>query len=88
MEEPTHPFKGGQRKILPGDVFLVTDAASVQFAGDRGLRFRVTYASWAIHHGWVWLTGHVVDDLGQDGERRRLLVQAPGLILASVAGEA
>lgn len=86
---PTHPYKGQQRKILPGDIFLVTDTASVQFAGDRGIRFRVTFADPRdTTQGWVWLSGIVVDDVGEPLSFRRIFVQKAGLLLFSAAGEA
>ncbi|MFV2008973.1 MULTISPECIES: hypothetical protein [unclassified Micromonospora] len=66
----------------PGDVLAIGAAASVQFAGDRGFRFRVTVVDkrWT-YADWVWLTGYV---LGRDGtavERREIFVQRDGLRL-------
>lgn len=52
------------RESKPGDQVVLTEQASVQFAGGRSVRFRIisvdprkTYA------GWVWLVGYVVDAL-------------------------
>lgn len=64
----------------PGDIFLVDRSASVQFAGDRGLRVRVVRVDQKpTYDGWVWLTVYV---LGPDGDavaRRNIYVQVAGL---------
>lgn len=69
--------------ISPGELYDVTSAASVQFAGNRGLRFRVIRV-WVLGStptGWVWLDGYVVDDItGLATERREIFVQVDGLI--------
>ncbi|WP_123602797.1 hypothetical protein [Micromonospora sp. Llam0] len=64
----------------PGDVLLIGAAASVQFAGDRGFRFRVVAVDkrWT-YAGWVWLGGYVLDRDGAAVERREIFVQRDGL---------
>jgi hypothetical protein len=73
----------------PGDIFLVGRSASVQFAGDRGLRVRVVRVDRKpTYDGWAWLTVYV---LGPDGDavaRRDIYVQVAGLRPApAVPGE-
>ncbi|GAB3810449.1 hypothetical protein [Micromonospora zhanjiangensis] len=44
----------------PGDLLVIDGRASVQFAGDCALLFRVTTVSERpTYHGWIWLTGYV-----------------------------
>jgi hypothetical protein len=64
----------------PGDVLSVGPEASVQFAGERRLRFRVISVDrkWT-YEGWVWLTGYVIDSSGDAVERREIFVQRRGL---------
>lgn len=65
---------------LPGEVFRVGGRASVQFAGDRALTFRVTAVpNLPTYDGWIWLTGYVLDDQGHAVERREIFVQRVGL---------
>jgi hypothetical protein len=46
----------------PGDVLLIDERASVQFAGDRALIIRlITRAREPTCDGWIWLTGYVLD---------------------------
>ncbi|RQX02688.1 hypothetical protein DLJ59_14660 [Micromonospora inaquosa] len=64
----------------PGDVLQIGGAASVQFAGDRGFRFKVIQACpKPTYWGWLWLTGYVLDGKGQATERREIFVQREGL---------
>ncbi|MDG4766902.1 hypothetical protein O7632_22780 [Solwaraspora sp. WMMD406] len=64
----------------PGDVLLIGKHASVQFAGDRRLTFRVISVDRKpTYHGWVWLTGYVIDEHGYAAERREIFVQRRGL---------
>ncbi|MDG4795997.1 hypothetical protein [Micromonospora sp. WMMD1082] len=64
----------------PGDVLEIGGAASVQFAGDRGFRFRVIkVCPRPSYWGWLWLTGYVLDNKGQAKERREIFVQREGL---------
>ncbi|MEV4756014.1 hypothetical protein AB0J86_13000 [Micromonospora sp. NPDC049559] len=66
----------------PGDTIIVDGRASVQFAGDRALLFRVvSVPDWATYHGWCWLVGYVLDRTGQAVERRQIFVQTDGLRL-------
>jgi hypothetical protein len=70
--------------VIPqsGDIFEITSAASVQFAGDRGFTFRVinTNVLGSTPTGWIWLTGYVIDAHGDATERREIFVQIEGLI--------
>ncbi|PZF91208.1 hypothetical protein C1I93_21890 [Micromonospora endophytica] len=66
----------------PGDVFHVGAAASVQFSGVRSLTFRVIkVGDRPTYHGWVWLTGYVLDRSGNAVDRREIFVQRAGLRL-------
>ncbi|MDG4828269.1 hypothetical protein O7627_02985 [Solwaraspora sp. WMMD1047] len=64
----------------PGDVLLIDGRASVQFAGDRALRMRVTsVCGRPTYRGWCWLTGYSLDPFGNAEERREVFVQVAGL---------
>ena len=64
----------------PGDVVLVGGAASVQFAGPNGLRFRVIRVhDWPTYDGWAWLDGYQLNAAGDAVERRSIFVQLSGL---------
>lgn len=64
----------------PGDLLRVDGRASVQFAGDRALTFRVvSVCPKPTYTGWVWLTGYVIDRRGQAIDRREIFVQLAGL---------
>jgi hypothetical protein len=64
----------------PGDVLYVNRQASVQFAGDRTLIFRVIKVSdRPTYHGWIWLTGYVLDQKGNALDRREIYVRTAGL---------
>ncbi|WJK41253.1 hypothetical protein O7608_02070 [Solwaraspora sp. WMMA2056] len=64
----------------PGDVLVVGREASVQFAGDRALRFRVISVDRKpTYEGWAWVTGYVIDRFGDAAERREMFVQRRGL---------
>jgi len=64
----------------PGDLVLVSGTASVQFAGDRALVLRViSVCEKPTYHGWIWLTGYVLDRQGRAVERREIFVQLAGL---------
>ncbi|MEU5937423.1 hypothetical protein [Micromonospora sp. H61] len=42
----------------PGDLLVIDGRASVQFARDHALTFRVvSVCDRPTHEGWVWLTG-------------------------------
>ena len=44
----------------PGDLLVIDGRASVQFAGDRALTFRVvSVCDRPTYEGWIWLTGYV-----------------------------
>lgn len=64
----------------PGDLVVLTEQASVQFAGGRSVRFRIISVDPKITYaGWVWLVGYVVDARGKAAERREVFVQRAGL---------
>ncbi|GAB3362758.1 hypothetical protein GCM10027452_26880 [Micromonospora halotolerans] len=64
----------------PGDLLRIDGRASVQFAGDRALTFRVvSVCPRPTYAGWVWLTGYVLDRRGQAIDRREVFVQLAGL---------
>nr|WP_236646677.1 hypothetical protein [Micromonospora acroterricola] len=73
-----------------GDIVLIGAAASVQFAGDRALRLRISAVNLGpTYHGWIWLTGYVLDKRGRAVDRREVYVQAAGIeILTADAGPA
>ncbi|WP_433310909.1 hypothetical protein [Micromonospora chersina] len=65
----------------PGDLLRIDGRASVQFAGDRALTFRVVaVCPRPTYTGWVWLTGYVLDRRGQAVDRRQIFVQLTGLL--------
>ncbi|MEQ4300544.1 hypothetical protein ABNF97_03975 [Plantactinospora sp. B6F1] len=58
----------------------MTGRASVQFAGDQALIFRVVKVDpKPTYHGWAWITGYVLDQAGQAVDRREIFVQPAGL---------
>ncbi|SCL45975.1 hypothetical protein GA0070606_0896 [Micromonospora citrea] len=64
----------------PGDLLVVDGRASVQFAGDRALTFRVVSVSdQPTYAGWIWLTGYVLDRRGNATVKREIYVQLAGL---------
>ncbi|PZF96487.1 hypothetical protein C1I93_13825 [Micromonospora endophytica] len=64
----------------PGDLLLIDSRASVQFAGNRALLFRVVSVSdRPTYHGWIWLTGYVLDRRGEAIDKREIYVQLAGL---------
>ncbi|MFJ6196542.1 hypothetical protein [Micromonospora sp. NPDC092111] len=79
---PSHSTYGRQASVVPepGDVLYVNRDASVQFSGDRALIFRVIKVSdQPTYHGWVWLTGYVLDQTGNALDRREIYVRKTGL---------
>lgn len=67
-------------RLSPGDLLAVDGCASVQFAGDRALTFRVVSVSdRPTYHGWVWLTGYVLDRKGLATAKREIYVRLAGL---------
>ncbi|MFC4147443.1 hypothetical protein ACFO0M_14400 [Micromonospora mangrovi] len=64
----------------PGDLLRIDGRASVQFAGDRALTFRVVAVSdRPTYAGWAWLTGYVLNRAGNATVRREIYVQLVGL---------
>ncbi|MEV1132221.1 hypothetical protein [Agromyces sp. NPDC049794] len=70
----------------PGDLLVVDGRASVQFAGDRALTFRVvSVCDRPTYAGWVWLTGYVINRAGRATAKREVYVQLAGLHPAAIA---
>ncbi|WP_405432266.1 hypothetical protein [Micromonospora sp. NBC_00617] len=64
----------------PGDLLIVDGRASVQFAGDRALTFRVVSVSdQPTYHGWIWLTGYLLNRRGDATAKREVYVLLAGL---------
>ncbi|MFE9202362.1 hypothetical protein [Micromonospora sp. NPDC007230] len=69
----------------PGDLLRIDGRASVQFAGDRALTFRVvSVCDRPTYAGWVWLTGYVINRRGNATAKREIYVQLAGLRPASI----
>ncbi|MEV4120790.1 hypothetical protein [Micromonospora sp. NPDC049645] len=67
-------------ELNPGDLLLIGEACSVQFAGDRALRLRlVSVDPRPTYHGWVWLTAYVLNDKGLAVDKREVFVQQAGV---------
>ncbi|MEU0550926.1 hypothetical protein [Micromonospora sp. NPDC005979] len=63
-----------------GDVVLIGSECSVQFSGDRTLRLRlVSIGAPDPYHGWVWLTGYVLDAKGMATDKREVYVRSAGI---------
>jgi hypothetical protein len=61
-----------------GDVLLITQAASVQFAVP--ILFRVIRPhDWSTSTGWIWLDGYQLNAAGDAVARRSIYVQIAGL---------
>ncbi|WP_326560034.1 hypothetical protein [Micromonospora sp. NBC_01796] len=59
---------------------MVGEEASVQFAGDNKIIFRVTAVSDELtYEGWGWITGYVLDSKGEAKDRREIFVVIDGL---------
>ncbi|MET7705278.1 hypothetical protein [Micromonospora sp. NPDC005413] len=66
--------------LRPGDLLLIGEACSVQFAGDRALRLRlVSVDPRPTYHGWVWLTGYVLNKKGVAVDKREVYVRQAGV---------
>ena len=66
--------------LLPGDVLHVDGDASVQFQGERSLRFRLIRVDpRSTYDGWIWLEGYVLGPTGKPVQRRRIFVRRDGL---------
>ncbi|GLY23709.1 hypothetical protein [Micromonospora sp. NBRC 101691] len=64
----------------PGELVLLDARASVQFAGTRALVVRVIKVEERPPYDrWGWMTGYVLDDVGNATDRRELYVQFKGL---------
>ena len=64
----------------PGDLLRIDGRASVQFAGDRALIFRVvSVCHRPTYAGWLWLTGYVISRAGQATAKREVYVRRAGL---------
>jgi hypothetical protein len=63
-----------------GDTLYLDARASVQFAGDRAIWFRVIRPLDVVcTRGWVWLDGFELSPHGDALERREVFVQLDGL---------
>ncbi|MGC4744488.1 hypothetical protein ACLQ28_02315 [Micromonospora sp. DT201] len=72
--------------LKPGDVLLIGEACSVQFAGARALRLRlVSVDPRPTYHGWVWLAGYVLNDKGLAVDKREVYVRRAGLRVLQTA---
>ncbi|MGC4878372.1 hypothetical protein ACLQ26_19200 [Micromonospora sp. DT43] len=68
------------RRPSPSDLLVIDGHASVQFAGDRAMTFRVASVSdQPTYQGWVWLTGYVLNRRGDATAKREIFVQLAGL---------
>ncbi|MET8358645.1 hypothetical protein [Micromonospora sp. NPDC005171] len=66
--------------LKPGDLLMIDEACSVQFARDRPLRLRlVSVDPRPTYHGWVWLTSYVLNDKGLAIDKREVFVQQAGI---------
>ncbi|WP_233599956.1 hypothetical protein [Micromonospora sp. M71_S20] len=71
---------------MTADLFVVDGRASVQFAGDRALTFRVvSVCDQPAYAGWIWLTGYVLGRRGEATAKREIYVQLAGLRPAAAA---
>ncbi|MBL7261483.1 hypothetical protein JKJ07_45085 [Actinoplanes sp. LDG1-01] len=67
-------------QLEPGEVLHIGDEASVQFAGDRALTFRLIRVDQrSTYDGWLWLEGYVLGADGSAVQRRRVFVRREGL---------
>jgi len=63
-----------------GEVLHVGGDASVQFEGERALRFQVIRVDGrSTYDGWIWLEGYVLGPAGNALRRRRIFVRREGL---------
>ncbi|MFK3984875.1 hypothetical protein ACI2K4_31455 [Micromonospora sp. NPDC050397] len=68
------------RQPEPGDLVIVSRAASVQFGEGQGFTFRITAVDKGItYDGWAWLTGYVLNDKHEAVTRREIFVLISGL---------
>lgn len=75
-----HGARSDPRIPRTGDVVHVATAASVQFAGNRAMNFRVIRIDSRItYDGWIWLDGYQLDAQGNAVSRRTIFVQIAGL---------
>ncbi len=66
--------------LQPGEVLHVDGQASVQFQGERSLRFRLIRVDPRVtYDGWIWLEGYVLGPAGNALQRRRIFVRRDGL---------
>ncbi|MDG4805976.1 hypothetical protein O7634_04310 [Micromonospora sp. WMMD1120] len=66
--------------LKPGDLLLIGEACSVQFAGDRALRLRlVSVDPRPTYQGWVWLTGYALNGRDVAVDKREVFVLHAGL---------
>ncbi len=70
-----------QRLPRSGDVLFIGPKASVQFAGDRAIVFRVIRVDpRPTYDGWIWLEGFELNPAGDAFARRKIFVMVEGLL--------
>jgi hypothetical protein len=72
----------------PGDVLLVTRAASVQFGTPVTFRVIRVVTEWVTYDRWIWLHGYQLDERGAAVATRDIFVQPAGLRLLHRAAPA
>ncbi|SCF12865.1 hypothetical protein GA0070618_3405 [Micromonospora echinospora] len=64
----------------PGDLVALDGRASPQFGGNRALLLRIASVANALTtDDWVWLTGYVIDALGDAVAKREVFVHRAGI---------
>ncbi|GIJ30746.1 hypothetical protein Vqi01_59080 [Micromonospora qiuiae] len=68
--------------IAPGEEYVLTRAASPQFAKPITVRVIRERTDRRTYHGWTWIEAYQLDGRGDATERRELYVMPAGLIRA------
>ena len=68
--------------IVPGDEYVLTRAASPQFAKPITVRVIRERTDRRTYHGWTWIEAYQLDGRGDATERRELFVMSAGLVRA------
>ncbi|MEV6693184.1 hypothetical protein AB0M35_17105 [Micromonospora sp. NPDC051196] len=66
--------------FAPGHEFVVTRAASPQFAQPIRVRMIRERTDRHTYHGWAWIEVYEIDGYGKAVDRRELYVMPAGLI--------
>ncbi|GIJ78114.1 hypothetical protein SAMN05443287_113105 [Micromonospora phaseoli] len=72
--------------IVPGELFLLTRAASPQFVRPITIRVIRHRTDRTTYDGWTWIECYQLDARGDAVERRELFVMSAGLIPAGPVG--